>query len=116
MRTMTNKGFTAPSRKLAPYRSKRGIVGGKAARRSGDTSLAHTTTAMIDWARLRADTPAAETVLHLNNAGEYACACAAIAIADDATSFECLSGSALPTKQVVQAQHDYLQLEANIGG
>ena len=114
--TLTNKGLTAPSRKLAPHRSKCSIAGGKAPRRSSGTSLAHTTTTMTDWARIRADTPAAEKVLHLNNAGAYACACAAIAIAGDATSLECLSGSALPTKQVVQAQHDYLQLEANIGG
>ncbi|KAL3143663.1 hypothetical protein ABBQ38_002458 [Trebouxia sp. C0009 RCD-2024] len=48
---------------------------------------------MTDWARVRADTPGAQKVLHFNNAG-----------------------SALPTTQVVQAQLDYLELEAKIGG
>lgn len=48
---------------------------------------------MLDWARIRADTPAAETLLHFNNAG-----------------------SALPTQQVTKAQHAYLELEASTGG
>ncbi|KAA6422013.1 MAG: aminotransferase class V [Trebouxia sp. A1-2] len=48
---------------------------------------------MPDWARIRADTPAAEKVLHFNNAG-----------------------SALPTQQVTKAQHAYLELEATTGG
>lgn len=48
---------------------------------------------MPNWAQVRADTPAAEHVLHFNNAG-----------------------SALPMQLVTKAQHDYLDLEASTGG
>lgn len=48
---------------------------------------------MPNWAQVRQDTPAAQRVLHFNNAG-----------------------SALPIQQVVKAQQDYIELEATIGG
>lgn len=47
----------------------------------------------IDLERVRADTPGVEHRIHLNNAG-----------------------SALMSRQVLQAMHDYLDLEARIGG
>ena len=84
--TPTTQGLTAPSRKFAPHRSECCIIGEKAARRRSVRSFTHTTMAVTDWARLRADTPAAEKVLHLNNAGEYTSACAAIAVAGDSKS------------------------------
>ena len=64
---LTTQGLTSPSRQLAPRPSKR--IREKAARRSSDRSVAHAHMTVIDWAQLRADTPAAEKVLHLNNAG-----------------------------------------------
>ena len=47
----------------------------------------------MDIAAIRADTPGCEHVIHLSNAG-----------------------SSLPTSQTLEAQIDYLRLEASIGG
>ena len=73
---LTTQGLTAPSRKLASLRSNC-IFSEKATRKCNGRTSAHTAMTMTDWARLRADTPAVEKILHLNNAGEYTCASAA---------------------------------------
>ena len=106
------------------------------------TCRAVTPSGMPDWAQVRQDTPAAQRVLHFNNAGlcsttlsstsrhtsqhvhhiplrtqhTISCTCAVVSQSQLAANKSMVSGSALPTQEVVKAQQDYIELEATIGG
>lgn len=69
----------------------------------------------LDVKQIRAETPGLQHVVHFNNAGACLRAWQAAHVSSLKTQ-ELVAGAALPTKQVLTAQQEFLELEANIGG